>query len=125
MAAVGIISVGGVLIGITSYVSSFPELMLSIQYTRYNRGDEMLAMLFGSNIIDLAFAGYRAIHTRRPMAVYTTGAVPGLLKWYILALPVTALALLIGIWTGKLKWKHAYILVAFNLIYIVSGMILL
>lgn len=125
MATTGFVSVGGVLIMFTSYVSSFPEFMLAFRYTMADKKDELLGMLFGSNVIDLAFAGFRAMWLHEPMEVYTTGRFPELLPYYIWALPVIALLLLLGLKTKTLKWKYSYGLVVFYVIYIVSGFRLL
>ncbi|HUS89587.1 MAG TPA: hypothetical protein VMW91_09520 [Desulfosporosinus sp.] len=125
MALASIFSVGGILLGITSFVSSFPEFMLAIQYVKVNKKGALLAMLFGSNVIDLAFSGFRSIWLHESMAVITTGAHPELLNWYIWALPAVALVVLISLFTNKLRWKHAYIMAGFYLTYIISGFILL
>jgi len=125
MATVGIVSVGGILCLFTSYVSSFPEFMLTYRYAVAAKKSALLSMLFGSNVIDLAFAGFRAMWLNEPMAVYTTGRFPQLLPIYIWALPVIAVLALIGIWSGKIKYKHAYPLVVFYVIYIITGFILL
>jgi Ca2+/Na+ antiporter len=125
LATIGVASVGGILIMFTSYVSSFPEFMMSYRYVIADKKSELLGMLFGSNVIDLAFAGFRSIWLREDMAVYTTGRFPGLLPVYIWLLPTIAICLLIALKTQAFKWKHAYPLVAFYLCYIVSGFILL
>ncbi len=125
MATVGIVSVGGVLIMFTSYVSSFPEFMMTYRYAKALKKSAILSMLFGSNVIDLSFAGFRAIWNHEPMAVMTTGRYPELLPFYIYALPVIAVMVLIGLWTGVFKYKHAYPLGVFYLIYIISGFVLL
>jgi len=125
MASVGLFSVGGILLMFTSYISSFPEQVMAVQYAISDKKDELLALLFGSNVINLAFAGFRAIKLREPMEVYTTGRFPELLPAYIWALPAVAVLLLLGLFSKKLKWKHAYWMVAFFLIYIISGLILL
>jgi len=125
LATIGVASVGGILIMFTSYVSSFPEFMLSYRYVIADKKSELLGMLFGSNVIDLAFAGFRSIWLREDMAVYTTGRYPGLLPIYIWLLPTIAICLLIALKTQTFKWKHAYPLVAFYLCYIISGFILL
>lgn len=125
MALASIFSVGGILLMFTSFVSSFPEFMLAIQYVKNNKKNALLAMLFGSNVIDLAFSGFRSIWLHVPMSIVTTGAHPELLKWYIWALPAVALVVLLGFITNKLRWKHAYLMAAFYLTYIVSGFVLL
>lgn len=125
MALTGWFSVGGVLIMFTSYVSSFPEFMLSYRYVISDKKDALLGMLFGSNVIDLAFAGFRSIWLHEDMAVYTTGRHHELLPAYIWTLPILAVLLLIGLKFKVLKWKHSYVLVAFYVCYIVSGFILL
>lgn len=125
LATIGVASVGGILIMFTSYVSSFPEFMMSYRYVIADKKTALLGMLFGSNVIDLAFAGFRSIWLGENMAVYTTGRFPALLPVYIWLLPLIACALLIGLKTQAFKWKHAYPLVGFYLIYIISGFILL
>lgn len=125
IAKIGIFSVGGILLMFTSYVSSFPEFMLSFRYAMSNKKEELLGMLFGSNVIDLAFAGFRSIWLKEPMKIYTTGKYPMLLNYYIWMLPIIAILLLIGLVTKKLKWKHAYPLFIFYGIYIISGLIYL
>jgi len=125
MATVGIASLGGVLIMFTSYVSSFPEFMMTYRYAKAVKKGALLGMLFGSNVIDLAFAGFRAIWLHEPMNVYTTGRLPTLLPVFIWCLPVLALISLVGLWTGKVKFKHAYPLMVFYVAYIVSGFVLL
>lgn len=125
MAMVGIVSVGGVLIMFTSYVSSFPEFMMTYRYAIAKKKSALLGMLFGSNVIDLAFAGFRAIWLRESMDVYTTGRFQQLFLVYLWCLPALAVLALLGLWTGKLKYKHAYPLVVFYIVYIVSGFILL
>jgi len=125
MASIGIFSVGGIILMFTSYISSFPEQVMAVQYAISNKKDELLALLFGSNVINLAFSGFRTIWLKEPMEVYTTGIYPQLLPIYIWALPLVALYLLTGLYTKRLKWKHAYQLVFFFLIYIISGLVLL
>ena len=125
MAQVGFVSVGGILLAFTSYVSSFPEFMMTYRFAISNKKDALLAMLFGSNVIDLAFAGFRPIWQGGSMKVYTTGMFPQLLPIYIWTLPVLATASLIALWTKKIKYGHAYPLVVFYLIYIISGLIML
>ncbi|MFO7976747.1 MAG: hypothetical protein R6V12_19205 [Candidatus Hydrogenedentota bacterium] len=125
MATVGVISVGGVLIMFTSYVSSFPEFMMSYRYAISNNKSALLGMLFGSNVIDLAFAGFRAIKLGEPMNVYTTGRMQFLFPVYLWCLPVLAMISLVALNKGWFKYKHAYVLVIFYIAYIVSGFILL
>ncbi|MFH1404558.1 MAG: hypothetical protein ABIH21_00475 [Patescibacteria group bacterium] len=125
MGTTGYASVGGILLLFTSYVSSFPEFMMSYRFAVAGKRAALLAMLFGSNVIDLAFAGFRAIWLHEDMAVYTTGRFPELLPYYIWCLPVIAGLMLLLLLTRKLKWAHAYPMVAFYVIYIVSGFILL
>lgn len=125
LATIGVASVGGILIMFTSYVSSFPEFMMSYRYVMANKKSELLGMLFGSNVIDLAFAGFRSIWLHEDMAVYTTGKFPELLPVYIWLLPLIAIGLLFGLKTKVFKWKHSYPLVGFYLLYIISGFILL
>jgi Ca2+/Na+ antiporter len=118
-------SVGGILMMFTSYVSSFPEFMMAYRYTVAKKKNELLAMLFGSNVIDIAFAGFRPLWIHEPMQVYTTGSFPQLLPFYLQALPVMAAFMLIGLSKKAIKWKIAYPLVSFYIIYIVSGFLLL
>ena len=125
MAQATIFSVGGIIIMFTSYVSSFPEFMMTFHLAKANKQNALLGMLFGSNIIDLAFAGFRAMWLHEPIEVYTTGLFPGLLNYYIWTLPAIAGLAFIGLYTGKIKYKHAYPAVAFYVVYIVSGFILL
>ncbi len=125
MASVGLFSVGGILLMFTSYISSFPEQVMAIQYAISDKKDELLALLFGSNVINLAFSGFRTIKLKEPMEVYTTGKFPELLPIYIWALPIVASVLLLGFYTKKLKWKHSYPMVGFFILYIISGLILL
>ena len=125
LATLGIVSVGGILLAFTSYVSSFPEFMMTYRFAISNKKDALLAMLFGSNVIDLAFAGFRPIWNGEIMKVYTTGMFPQLLPLYIWTLPVLATVTLIALWTKKIKYGHAYPLVVFYLIYIISGLIML
>ena len=125
MATVGIVSVGGVLIMFTSYVSSFPEFMMTYRYAAANKKNALLGMLFGSNVIDLAFAGFRAIKLGKPMDIYTTGPMQHLFPLYLWCLPLLAVITLIALSKGWFKYKHAYPLVVLYLIYIVSGFILL
>lgn len=125
VATLGIVSVGGILIMFTSYVSSFPEFMMSYRYAIADKKSALLGMLFGSNVIDLSFAGFRSIWTGEDMAVYTTGAMPQLLEYYIFALPVLAFLSMIFIASGMIRYRVAYPMMAFYIVYIVSGFILL
>lgn len=125
MATVGIVSVGGVLIMFTSYVSSFPEFMMTYRYAVANKKNALLGMLFGSNVIDLAFAGFRALKRGEPMDVYTTGRMQFLFPLYLWCLPALALIALVALTNGWFKYKHAYPLVVLYLVYIISGFILL
>ena len=90
IATLGVVSVGGVLIMFTSYVSSFPEFMMTYRYAVANKKSALLGMLFGSNVLDLAFAGFRAIRLGEPMEVYTTGRMQFLFPLYLWCLPVLA-----------------------------------
>jgi Ca2+/Na+ antiporter len=121
----GIVSIGGILLAVTSYVSSLPEFMLAFRFVVHDKKDELLAMLFGSNVIDLGFAGFRSIYLKEDMQVYTTGSFPELLIAYIWALPLVALLLMFGFLTHTFKWKHAKFLFVFYMFYIISGFILL
>ena len=125
MATVGIVSVGGILIMFTSYVSSFPEFMMTYRFAAANKKNALLGMLFGSNVIDLAFAGFRAIRYGEPMEIYTTGRMQFLFPLYLWCLPVLALIALTALSKGWFKYKHAYPLVVLYIVYIVSGFILL
>ncbi len=125
IATVGLVSVGGVLILFTSYVSSFPEFMMAFRYARAAKKGALLGMLFGSNVIDLAFAGFRAMWLHEPMEVYTTGHYPELLPYYILALPVIALLALVMLWFKKLRYSITYPVLVFYVVYILSGFVLL
>lgn len=125
LATIGIASVGGILIMFTSYVSSFPEFMMSYRYVIANKQSALLGMLFGSNVIDLAFAGFRSIWLKEDTMIYTTGRFPEFLPVYIWLLPIIAACLLIGLTTQRFRWWHAYPLVVFYLCYIISGFILL
>jgi Ca2+/Na+ antiporter len=125
LATLGIVSVGGILLAFTSYVSSFPEFMIAFRYVVANKKDAILALLFGSNVIDLGFAGFRSMWLHQDMQVYTTGKMPQLLSLYIWALPSVALCLLFAFLTKKFKWGHAQYLVLFYCFYIISGFILL
>lgn len=125
MAQATIFSVGGIIIMFTSYVSSFPEFMMAFHLAKANKQNALLGMLFGSNVIDLAFAGFRSIWLHEPIEVYTTGMASGLLPVYIWTLPVVALISFVGLLKGKIKYKYAYPAVVFYVIYIVSGFILL
>jgi len=121
IASTGIVSIAGVLIMFTSYVSSFPEFMLTYQYAKSGKKDIMLAMLFGSNVIDLAFSGFKPIWTGKSMKIIAGSLLP----LYIWLLPITAIVLLLSINRGKLKYKHTYFMMVGYLIYIVSGFVLL
>ncbi len=121
MASAGIVSVAGVLIMFTSYVSSFPEFMMTYRYAAKGKKDALLGMLFGSNVIDLAFAGFRCIWTGEPMEVVAGELLP----IYFWLLPVSALGIYLAIKLGKMRYKHAYPLMVGYLIYIISGFILL
>lgn len=121
MASVGIVSIAGVLILFTSYVSSFPEFMMTYRYASKGKKDALLGMLFGSNVIDLAFSGFRCIWTGDPLTIVASKYLP----IYLWLLPILALGIYIGISTGKMKYKHAYPMVAGYIIYIISGFILL
>ncbi len=125
MASVGIASLGGVLILFTSYVSSFPEFMLTYRYAMKNKKNALLAMLFGSNVIDLAFAGFRAIKLDESLEVYTTGSMQGLFPYYLWCLPALAIVMFLALNFKMLKYKHAFIMIVFYLIYVTSGFILL
>jgi Ca2+/Na+ antiporter len=125
MATVGLVSVGGILLMFTSYVSSFPEFMLAYRYTVADKRSAVLGMLFGSNVIDLAFAGFRAMWLHEPFEVYTTGPHQQLFPYYIWALPAVASLIFLGLGNGWLKYGHARYLVVFYVFYIVSGFILL
>ena len=125
MATLKIVSIGGILCLFTSYVSSFPEFMMTYRYAKAAKKSALLGMLFGSNVIDLAFAGYRAIHLGQPMKVVTGGTHGYLLPYYLWCLPVLAVLSLLALWRGRFKYKWAYPLVVFYLIYVISGFILL
>jgi len=125
IAATGLFSLGGILVLFTSYVSSFPEFMMAFRYTVADKKDELLGMLFGSNVIDLGFAGFRAMWLHETMEVYTTGRLPQFLPYFIWTLPMVAAVFLIGLSTKTMKWKHAYPLVVFYMVYKVSGFVLL
>jgi len=125
MASLGIFSVAGILLMFTSFVSSFPEFMLAIHYVKTNKKETLLGMLFGSNVIDLAFSGFRSIWLSEPMKVVTSGMYPKLLNLYILALPVSAFVILIALISKKLKYKHSYIMLIFYLLYVISGLFLI
>jgi len=125
IATLGIVSVGGVLLALTSYVSSFPEFMMTFRYAIANKKSALLGMLFGSNVIDLGFAGFRALWLGEDMRIYTTGAMPELLQYYILALPVLAILSLVFISIGAVRYKIAYPMMWFYGVYIVSGFVLL
>jgi len=98
---------------------------MTYRYAIANKKSALLAMLFGSNVIDLAFAGFRAIWRGEVMPVYTTGRLPQLLPAYLWALSVLALICFIGLWTKKIKYGHAYPMVVFYVVYILSGFVLL
>jgi len=125
ISTLGLVSVGGVLIMFTSYVSSFPEFMMTYRFAAANKRSALLGMLFGSNVVDLAFAGFRAIKLGEPMEVYTTGRMQFLFPLYLWCLPVLALIALAALSGGYFKYKHAYPLVVLYIVYIVSGFILL
>ncbi len=125
MAIASIFSLGGVIIMFTSYISSFPEFMLTYRYVIANKKSALLGMLFGSNVIDLAFSGFRAIWIGNPMQIYSTGPYGNLLIFYILVIPVIAILALIGLCMKKIKFKVAYPLVIFYIFYIISGFILI
>jgi Ca2+/Na+ antiporter len=125
IATLGIVSLGGVLLAVTSYVSSFPEFMLTYRYAIQNKRTALLGMLFGSNVIDLAFSGFRSVWLSENVAIYTTGTMPELLPVYIAALPIIALIALITIWKGMVRYKVAYPMMVFYVAYIGSGLFLL
>jgi len=125
IATLGFVSIGGVLIMFTSYVSSFPEFMMTYRYAVANKKSALLGRLFGSNVIDLAFAGFRAIRLDEPMEIYTTGRMQHLFPLYIWCLPALALISLVALSNGWFKYKHAYPLVVLYVVYVVSGFILL
>lgn len=125
MAQATIFSVGGIIIMFTSYVSSFPEFMMTFHLARANKQNALLGMLFGSNVIDIAFAGFRAMWLHEPIEVYTTGMAHELLPAYIWALPIVAIISFVGLLKRKMKYKYAYPALIFYVIYIVSGFILL
>jgi Ca2+/Na+ antiporter len=125
LGTLGIVSVGGILLALTSYVSSFPEFCLTFRYAMADKKTALLGMLFGSNIIDLAFGGFRSIWLAEDTAIFTTGVMPGLLPYYIAALPVIACLALIFIGSGRVRYRIAYPCVIFYCLYIVSGFILL
>ena len=121
MASVGIVSIAGVLIMFTSYVSSFPEFMMTYRYAAKGKKDAVLGMLFGSNVLDLAFSGFRCIWTGEPKKVVAGELLP----IYFWLLPISAALIFGAIYMGKMKYKHSYPLMVGYLIYIVSGFILL
>ncbi len=125
MATIGIVSVGGILLAVTSYVSTFPEFMMTYRFAVSNKKNALLAMLFGSNVIDLAFAGFRPIWLGETMYVYTTGRFPYLLPLYLWMLPIFAMITLLALWTKKIRYGHAYPLMVLYVIYILSGLYLL
>ena len=124
-ATIGIVSVGGILIMFTSYVSSFPEFMLTYRYASSNNKDALLGMLFGSNVIDLAFAGFRPIWLKEDMNVMTTGMANYLLPAYIWSLPILATLMIVLMYFRILKFRHAKPMIVLYVLYIVSGFILL
>jgi len=124
MAQIGVASVGAVLLALTSYVSSFPELGMTYVMARKGNVKDILGMLFGSNVIDLGFSGLRPIVQNTEMAIFTTGT-PGLLQWYIAALPATAVIISLIVWKGKLKYWMAIPGGCFYLAYILGGWIYL
>ena len=115
----------GSLLAFTSYVSSFPEFMLTYRYAIANKRTALLGMLFGSNVIDLGFSGFRSIWLNENVIIETGGLVPGLLPAYILALPLIAILSAVFIAMGKVKYSVAYPAMVFYVIYIGSGLILL
>lgn len=117
----GFVSIAGVLVMFTSYVSSFPEFMMAYKYASKGKENALLSMLFGSNVIDLAFSGLKPIMTGKPMAIVASNYLP----LYIGALPLTAIILFVALLKDKLKYKHAYIMAIFYVLYIVTGFILL
>ncbi len=125
MAMSSIFSISGILIMFTSYISSFPELMLAIRYTVANNKSSLLSMLFGSNVIDLGFGGFRAIWLGEAMEVTSTGRAGFLLPYYIWVIPILAILAYIGLMTGKMKYRIVYPMLIFYILYIVSGFILL
>jgi hypothetical protein len=98
---------------------------MTYRYAAANKKNALLGMLFGSNVIDLAFAGFRSIKLGEPMEVYTTGTMQYLFPLYLWCLPALAVVTLIALSRGWFKYKHAYPLVALYLTYIISGFILL
>jgi len=125
LSSLGIVSIGGVLLAITSYVSSFPEFMLTCRYALKDKKDAMLGMLFGSNIIDLGFSGFRPIWTNESMEVYTTGKNPELLFGYLVCLPIIAILTFIGLKYRWIKYSIAYPMSVFYIVYVLSGLVLL
>lgn len=121
MASLGIVSIAGVLIMFTSYVSSFPEFMMTYRYATKGKKDALLGMLFGSNVLDLGFAGFRCIWTGEPMKVVAGKLLP----IYFWLIPFSAVAIFLAIRLGKMRYKHAYPLMVGYLVYIISGFILL
>jgi Ca2+/Na+ antiporter len=121
IASVGIVSIAGVLVMFTSCVSSFPEFMMTYRYAAKGKKDALLGMLFGSNVLDLAFAGFRCIWTGEPMKVVAGKFLP----IYFWLLPISALGIYVAIRLGKMKYKHAYPLMVGYLVYIISGFVLL
>ena len=125
LALLGSISIGSIVLLFTSYISSFPEFVFSFKYAIEGRKKALLGILFGSNIIDLAFAGFRSIWLHEEMLICTTGKFPKLLFLYLSIIPIIACIMLISISSKFLKWKHAYVGIVIYLIYIISGFILL
>lgn len=123
--SLGYVSIGGILLALTSYVSSFPEFMLTLRFAVKNKKNAMLGMLFGSNVIDLGFSGFRPMWTGEAMKVYTTGQMPELLFGYLVCLPVIAILTFIGLKFELIKYNIAYPMSVFYVIYVVSGLILL
>lgn len=121
MASAGIVSIAGVLIMFTSYISSFPEFAMAYQFAKSNKKDSMLAMLFGSNVVDLAFAGFRCIWTGKSMKIIASSLLP----IYIWLLPVTSISIYLSVRANKMKYKHAYFLMGGYVVYIFSGFVLL
>lgn len=125
MAMYSVFSISGILIMFTSYISSFPELMLAIRYTLANNKSSLLGMLFGSNVIDLGFGGFRAIWLNETMEIVSTGTAGFLLPYYIWVIPILALAAYAGLITGRMRYRIVYPMLFFYILYIVSGLILL
>lgn len=102
----------------TSYVSGFPEFMMTYRYAVKNNKSALLGMLFGSNVIDLAFSGFRAIRLGEPMEIYTTGRMQFLFPVYLWCLPILAAVAFLALSKGWFKYKHAYPLVVLYIIYV-------